>query len=248
MTKLDLRRVNSLTKYPSIPTFHTLDPRTGELLDEHVDFPGVVLVTEKVDGTNGRIITLPDGTWLVGSREELLTARGDLVHNPMLGIVDALRDVADDLTMQDDVIRVFYLEVYGGKIGKQGKHYGPGVGRRLFDVVEVADYEELLARPREQISSWREHGGQRFLPELELARWTTDDVELTPRLSAALLPTDVAQVRDWLGDLLPATRAALGDHAPGRAEGVVVRTLDRSAVAKIRFEDYDRTLRARRGK
>jgi hypothetical protein len=32
----------------------------------------------------------------------------------------------------------------------------------------------------------------------------------------------------------------------GKAEGVVVRTPDRSVIAKLRFEDYDRTLRARK--
>ncbi len=71
-----------MTKYPSIPTYHALDPRNGGLLDETVPFTGTVLATEKVDGTNARIVQLPDGGYLLGSREELLYAKGDLIGNP----------------------------------------------------------------------------------------------------------------------------------------------------------------------
>lgn len=42
--------------------------------------------------------------------------------------------------------------------------------------------------------------------------------------------------------MLPATQVALSDNALGRAEGVVLRTKDRSRIAKARFEDYARTL------
>src|SRR5687767_1954189 len=86
----DLKAINSMTKYPSIPTYHALDPRDGSLLEETIPFSGMVIGTEKIDGTNSRIILLPDGTYLLGSREELLYARGDLIGNPALGIVDAL--------------------------------------------------------------------------------------------------------------------------------------------------------------
>lgn len=89
----DLNKLNSMTKYPSIPTYHTLGNK-GVLLEETVRFEGEVVLTEKVDGTN-RIILLPDGNFVLGSREELLFAKGDLIGNPALGIVDALKSVAD---------------------------------------------------------------------------------------------------------------------------------------------------------
>jgi hypothetical protein len=54
----DLTALNSLTKYPSIPTYHTLDSGNGGLLDETVPFSGEVIGSEKVDGTNSRIISL----------------------------------------------------------------------------------------------------------------------------------------------------------------------------------------------
>lgn len=63
MRAADLRAVNSLTKYPSIPTYHALDPGNGGLLDDAIPFMGRVIGTEKVDGTNARIILLQDGNY-----------------------------------------------------------------------------------------------------------------------------------------------------------------------------------------
>src|SRR5690242_15800816 len=120
---IDLGSLNSLTKYPSIPTYHTLDPRNGGLRDEVVPFTGPVIGTEKVDGTNARLILLPDGSWLLGSREELLHARGDLIANPSQGIVAALKPVVAALPPVTDQIRTYYVELYGGKVGAAAKQY-----------------------------------------------------------------------------------------------------------------------------
>jgi ATP-dependent RNA circularization protein (DNA/RNA ligase family) len=53
-----------MTKYPSIPTYHTLGDK-GILLEETISFDSEVILTEKVDGTNSRIILLPDGTFVI---------------------------------------------------------------------------------------------------------------------------------------------------------------------------------------
>ncbi|HJU39830.1 MAG TPA: hypothetical protein VJ724_09680 [Tahibacter sp.] len=113
----DLQRLNSLTKYPSIPTYHTLDPKNGGLVEEAVRFAGDVVATEKIDGTNARLVCLPDGSYVLGSREELLYARGDLIGNPALGIVEALKPLAESLAhpVSASAITVFYAEVYGGR-------------------------------------------------------------------------------------------------------------------------------------
>src|SRR5262245_53731373 len=119
---VDLAKLNSLTKYPSILTYHRLDPRTGGLLEEATHFSGAVIGTEKVDGTNSRIICLPDGNYLLGSREELLYARRDLIGNPSLGIADALKETAERLcTTRRPGITVFYFEVFGGKVTASSK-------------------------------------------------------------------------------------------------------------------------------
>lgn len=249
----DLAAINSLTKYPSIQTYHQLDPADGGLLDTVAEFTGPVVGTEKIDGTNARIVSLPDGAYLIGSREELLYAKGDLIGNPAQGIVAQLRAVAERLApVADDVIRVHYLEVFGGKVTGASKQYTGSrqVGHRLFDVVVQADYAQLLARPAAEISAWREGGGQHYLTEPELvARAAGDGLDLTPRLftvDAAELPMDIVSTRQFLAERLPATVSALDDGAEGRPEGVVLRAPDRSVIAKARFQDYDRTIKRRR--
>ena len=148
---LDLRKLNSATKYPSIPTYHSLGDR-GSLLEETVSFDGQPLIaTEKVDGTNSRIIVMPDGCYLIGSREELLHAKGDLVHNPALGIVDTLKPAADrissDYQSPEDTITTVYLETYGGKTTAAAKQYTSNreFGYRVFDVNRVPISRLLVA-------------------------------------------------------------------------------------------------------
>lgn len=248
---VNLRAVNSLTKYPSIPTYHALDPKNGSLLDDVVRFPGEVIATEKVDGTNSRIIFLPDGSYLLGSREELLYAQGDLIGNPALGIVEALKPLAEGLPRgKADFIRVFYLELYGGKIGGNAKQYSTkgAVGWRLFDIATVDGLGDKLSWPSERISSWRDAGGQTFADEDELTEASRlSGLELTPRLfsdkDGASLPGDVENTLDLLRFYLPETLVGL--DAAGRSEGIVFRSHDRSVIAKARFQDYERTLKRR---
>ncbi|GAA4246621.1 hypothetical protein GCM10022255_018720 [Dactylosporangium darangshiense] len=247
----DLRVLNSLTKYPSIPTYHELDPRNGGLLESPAAFPGAVIATEKVDGTNSRLVLLPDGSYVIGSREELLFARGDLIGNPALGIVEQLRPVADRLAEgHDGGLRVFFLELYGGKVGGAAKQYtsDPSVfGWRLFDVVELDDWAAALTWPAAQISAWRESGGQPFASEEALAALAgRAGLALTPRLfTAEALPESVAGMHALLVERLPRTLVSL-DGRDGRAEGIVFRTADRKVIAKARFQDYERTLKRRR--
>lgn len=247
----NLTALNSATKYPSIPTYHGLGER-GSLTEEATAFHGDVILTEKVDGTNSRIILMPDGDYFIGSREELLTARGDRVHNPALGIVEALRDVADGLKgTGTDQIAVYFLETYGAKIGGQAKQYtGTGnVGWRMFDIAFIPT--EALDWDRERIAAWRDGGGQSFATESVLQRAAEiEDIGLTPRLAtlpAGVLPTSVELAHAWLAEMLPGTLVGLDAGAGGRPEGIVLRTSDRSVIAKARFEDYERTMK-RRGK
>jgi hypothetical protein len=249
----DLTKLNSLTKYPSIPTYHTLDPKNGGLIEETVSFAGTVLGTEKVDGTNSRILCLPDGNFLLGSREELLYAKGDLIGNPALGIVDALKPLAERLPpIGTDTITVYYLEVYGGKVTAASKQYTGEmrVAYRLFDVVQIPDYASRLLQSPQEIANWRDHSGQAFVTESELnAIASQSGIELTPRLftlPASDLPQSIEEMVAFLKKSLPESRSALDEQAGGRPEGIVLRTLDRATIAKARFEDYERTLKRRK--
>jgi hypothetical protein len=200
-----------------------------------------------VDGTNARLIVFPDGDYVLGAREELLYARGDRIANPKLGIVDALRGLADRISPPTTGIRVLYLEVYGGKITRASKQYtgGDGVGYRLFDAVSVAS--EMLDRTPAALSSWRDSGGQQFHHEEELASLAVQEgIELTPRLGtvdAADLPSGIEEMQGFLTTYLPATHVALDPGAGGQPEGIVLRAADRSVIAKARFQNYQRTLR-----
>ncbi|HYF62755.1 MAG TPA: RNA ligase family protein [Herpetosiphonaceae bacterium] len=251
----DLGKLNSLTKYPSIQTYHRLDTANGGLQEEPAIFRGTVLATEKVDGTNARIILAPDGDYLLGSREELLYARGDLIGNPALGIVEALKPVAERvraaLPPADEVL-VLYGEVFGGKVTAASKQYTAErrVGFRLFDALRLGDYAGMLARPAAEIAAWRENGGQPFCAEAELLELAAAcELELAPRLlmiDAEDVPLSVADTAAWLKERLPETLCRLDAAGGGQPEGIVMRTLDRAQIAKLRFEDYERTLRRRK--
>jgi len=252
---VDLAKLNSLTKYPSILTYHTLDPKNGGLMEEVTAFTGTVIGTEKVDGTNSRVICLPGGCYLLGSREELLYCKGDLIGNPSLGIVDALKETADQLCDGERAeITVYYFEVFGGKVTANSKHYtgAQRVSVRLFDVVALREFDALLTQPAAQIAQWRDDGGQSFADEATLERIAAQHgLTLTPRLFAingAELPRGIHDTLAFLQTRLPESRCRLDDAAGGKPEGIVLRSPDRSTIAKARFEDYERTLKRKRTK
>lgn len=248
MQVVDLARLNSATKYPSIETYHALDPKTGCLGEPAMEFEGDVVLTEKVDGANARIIVMPDGDWFLGSREELFHARGDRVWVTQLAIVDTLQELATrGQTPDDQHVLTFYLEVYGHGIGGSSKQYTTQkeTGYRLFDLSLVP--LNILDMDRGRISSWREHGGQLFAHE-EMLRQVSEDegIPLAPRIGTQRgedLPKTLEETFAWLSNLLPSTQAALNDSGKGDGEGIVIRSAHRQAIAKARFQDYSRTFR-----
>ncbi len=250
---IDLGKVNSATKYPSIPTYHSLDPKNGSLKEETVKMEGDVIVTEKVDGTNARIIFFPGGDFIIGSREELLYAKGDLIGNPALGIVEKLKGIALqlDVASKDEIV-VFYGEVYGGKVTAASKQYTTKkeVGYRLFDIMRIKSFKDTLEMTRVQISGWRENGGQTFVPEAELQEMANaHGMETTPRLDtvkAGSFPDTIEETYGFLKEIMPESRCCLDSEAKGKPEGIVVRNSSRETIAKIRFQDYERTMRKRK--
>ena len=94
--KYGLEKINSMTKYPSILTYHKIGDK-GILQPELTDgtkFDEEVYVTEKVDGTNTRII-VSGCDYIIGSREDLLYAKGDRIINHSMSIVDTVKSIAD---------------------------------------------------------------------------------------------------------------------------------------------------------
>ena len=236
----NLDRLNSMTKYPSILVYHKRGEK-GKLLEEvQVEFDGLAIITEKIDGTNGRIILFPDGFYLIGSREELLYAKGDLIGDRQLGIVAELKPVAEKLSLPD-ILTVYYFEVYGEGIGKNGVQYTghKNIGHLLFDIAKIP-CDKLSKLTVEEIASWRDNGGQQFLSEHQLQNCGQP---LTPRITIDKLPRSISETHSWLHSILTVTTATLDDGGLGRPEGVVVRSPDRSRITKIKFKDYDRMVR-----
>lgn len=262
-----LRKLNTLTKYPSILTYHNLGEK-GSLVNtlvEDISFDNKhVFVTEKIDGTNSRIIafTNNDGEvydYLIGSREDFLFACGDRIVNPTLGIVDTVKTFAETLVLftKDNVphrlppnsICCFYGETYGGNINGS-KHYTKNktYGFRLFDMwhMKMNDAKEILENDVEQISSWREHNGQPYVDVSKLKEYADMfEVSTVPYIKEIIgteIGTTLSDVYEWLLEFRK-SNATLDINYTGDAlaEGVVVRTYDRSLIRKIRFEDYERT-------
>ncbi len=246
---INLQALNSATEYPAIPTFHKLNPEDGMLMPDTVPFIGDVIFTEKVDGTNSRIILLPDGTYLIGSRELLLYARGDVVHNPQDGVVEALRTVAERLKPLSATapITTFYFEVYGGKIGQSWREYTStgAVGIRLFDV-GITPESVIATMDPETIAGWRDRGGQTFLTEERMQRLAHEEsLALVPRLAVVPsdeLPTGLVEMHEYLGRICNNTLVGLDGGANRTCEGAVLRSFDRTKIAKARFSNYRRTL------
>lgn len=255
LTAEDLAAVDTMTKYPSIPTYHPRDPETGLLAEtDPVIFPDGVIATEKIDGTNVRLIFWPGGGYLIGSRERLLYASGDLVGNPELGIVPALTPIADHIAGRLWNILaplVVFLELYGGKVGGAAPQYrGKDTDRfgwRLFDVARITRWPDLIEQTPAQIAPGRDAGQvQEFSTETELARLAGDfGMPLVPRLFSghgADLPTTIRGVLEML-NAWNQTQVALPGATPGLSEGIVLRGTDRSVIAKARQADYARALR-----
>ena len=248
---LELSKLNSLTKYPSIPTYHKLGDR-GCLLEEvQVLFDGGdLLASEKIDGANSRVIFAADGDFIIGSRKELLYADGDFIRNQSLGIVDALAGIVKDIivTPMLDVgmLAVLYFEVFGGEITHWKNYTSSGVfGVRLLDCafISLADVDGLSV---EQIAGAREDRTRTF------QQWQTYEqvvglakrihVKTPPQLVFDSLPTDIEDTLKVLDALLPKTCVALDSTAQGVPEGVVVRDTTRNNIAKLRFASYRRTV------
>jgi hypothetical protein len=254
LRKIDLRKLNSMTKYPSIPTYHTLGER-GALTEDAIAFTGRVIGREKIDGTNARMVFVGDGRYLLGSREEFLYARGDLIGNPALGIVDALRETADAFTAAspaDGALLVCYGEIYGGNVTAGSKQYTgeKRVGFRVFDVATIPNVTELLTFAPERIAAWREDGGQTFHAEEDLRAFSSAaGLELAPPVydgDATEIGRSIDDAFAFLDRTIERSNCVLDDKAGGQPEGIVVRTPDRRQIAKLRFEDYEKIRRRKK--
>lgn len=60
------------------------------------------------------------------------------------------------------------------------------------------------------------------------------------------MPIGLDDTYEWLKSILPRSRATTDETGTGKPEGVIVRNYHRTKIAKIRYEDYEKTFRRRK--
>lgn len=138
--------------------------------------------------------------------------------------------------------------VFGGKVGSNAKQYSHDsskCGFRLFDFAWIAAARQYLEAPTSEIASARERTEYQLWADLvrldELVAGNTAPRNLNLRIGADF-PIGIAETLDWLKSW-DNSGVTLDSIAAGKSEGVVIRNKDRSKIAKLRFEDYARTLK-----
>lgn len=253
MTPEQLTKLNSLTKYPSIVTYHELGDRGALKEDMHpMDFgSSTVHVAEKIDGTNVRILFLGD-FFIVGSREELLYASGDLLSNPSQGIVEAVLPFALRFPVAAVPYgTVIYGEMYGGSLPESKSYTATkATNFRVFDVLKLGPHVLGLDQETAEYSRMRDRGVHGvWLTPMELSPYCQVlNLPVAPsvaRLFGNELPRSLDDTYDFMKRLLPKTKVAIGEGGTGKTEGIILRNATRTLIAKARFEDYERTFKRR---
>lgn len=252
-----LKHLNSLTKFPSI-----FQPWAAVQQDKRPCYVGDIIsnkfsqsvfrVTEKVDGTNARLIVTDDG-WFIGAREELLAYSYDLLVHEQNFIVETLRPIAEvvahgiaeGLRNEPFGAVVLYGEVFGD--GIQKRYRGQPRGFRVFAtrrcMWEVSpnpqvwrqtstgfDFRGSLNAAQEFVDAY----GRGVLTTVPDLGWVSGDVLADPRAALA-----------WLRRFSD-SRAVPGAQCEGvvlLSDGDYTKADDGSLqrnIHKIKFEDFPR--------
>lgn len=252
MTSNLIKWVHHLTKYPSIENYHSAGKLSCEFNQGEY-----VFITEKIDGTNVRLINLVrNGSvcdFFIGSRQEILYAQGDRNWISTLNIVDditeknylqALKQVKVDQSA-GEYLRVIYGELYGGSIGKFARQYSTDESKTEFRVFDMATIkvppEFILGHPCDPLVTrvYRE-ANLRFVPIMNLS-FQVPSLKMAPIVDCTEgfnIPKDPFETKGWLSKIIPVTQCDITLGAGMKPEGVVLRNSDRSKIAKVRFDDY----------
>ena len=241
-------KINTLTKYPSILTLHKFGEKGRLTPSLTTNIEGEkMFATEKIDGTNVRVICWGD-TFLIGSRKCILHYSEDFYWDESMGIVNQFYSMKIPPIAPEN-LTVIYGELFGGKITANSKNYGKDKhGFRVFDIAVIKDLS-ILEKTITEISTWRESTldssiddtmryGQGFVNLDELEKF---GYKLVPKIEFELPSFEHEAVLESLNKYIPETKVALSDAAQLRPEGVILRNFDRTKIVKLRFEDYQRT-------
>lgn len=262
MTKLDeliakygIEKLNTMTKYPSILTYHELNKGgVRDALTKPEEMPGddgLIIISEKVDGTNYRIVTTCDD-WYVGSRDRFTFAYGDRLCTDELAktVFDTAVNLSGEIGTWGN-LTVVYGEVYGYKIQKPRYNKGDDRTREfaIFDIWQMPldQAREILEKPIDEIVAWREGNQQPWIR----FKWLVNGIDTlgcdgVPPLTTCLfkeLPKGAKETQEWLKKFKQSKACFDGDETHGvygQSEGVVIRTSTRNWIRKLRFEDYQK--------
>ncbi len=248
ITQFGKDKINTFTKYPSILTLHKFGEK-GKFTDEFTTniLNEDMFATEKIDGTNARIICF-GSEYLIGSREFILHHNEDLYFDNSQLIVQGLKDLKIKIP-QTEKLTVIYGEFYGGKTSANSKWYGKD--KNGFKVFDIAVYDDLsiLELSQESISKWREREtvegiiyGQKFLKYYDMKN-QFNQFEYVPNIPFELNDFSHISVLQSLNSFIPNTTVSLSNIATKKAEGLILRNENRSKIVKLRFEDYVRAVR-----
>ena len=256
--KHGLEKVNTMTKYPSILTYHQLGEKGGlrnELIEDGFPTGTKLEITEKIDGTNARCIYL-NGDFVIGAREMFVYANGDRIINSELvsPVKKGLKGYFSN-NKDRDLFSVIFGEVYGYRVQEGTKIYcvdgNTETKFRIFDIWQMSIDEVdkfLSSHSLNEIVNWRNNNEQPWMATRELAEFSRIyDIDRTPirnTIDSKAIPVDAIRTKEWLNTYKD-SRAILGkgegkNQKFGLAEGVVIRTFDRKVIRKLRFEDYRR--------
>jgi hypothetical protein len=196
--------------------------------------------------------------WFIGSREEILTAKGDRIYNTSLDVVSNLIDTAHEIEHKilchpyfSDGVYTIYSELYGGKLPATTQYStSKEYATRTFDIsyLTLDDFNSMMDIPIDKIALWRNNDGQTFLNTndriLINAILNLDSVPFIQNVRGREIPTDLKETYEFLQSYRT-TKAGI-NRGGGRAEGIVIRADDRKEIVKLRFEDYERTLGVKR--
>lgn len=248
ISKFGKDKINTLTKYPSILTLHKLGERGRLTTDLTTDITNEQMyATEKIDGTNVRIV-MYGNEYLIGSRENILHHNNDLYYDPAQTIVDGFYNL-EIPTVETEKLTIVFGEYFGGKVSSNSKQYGSDhVGFRVFDIVEFADLS-MLDLSLTELSRWRETEtpegliyGQPFL-SLSERESRFPEYQYVPHIEFKINGYDHVNVLESLRTYIPTTNVALSSTAGLKPEGVILRNANRTKIVKVRYEDYERSIK-----
>jgi hypothetical protein len=247
----DSRKLNALTRYPVVPTYHVPGAQncpTGRVKVSFAQEPDLIF-SEKIAGHSIRIILTSQG-YFVGNKTEILAWNEDIATLPTNPILEGMQENANNFHQmyapKGEGVKVLFGVFFGGSSHPHSRQYTGGDSQlnsfRLSDAFNLSpeEFSNLLSQSPEQIGEWRENNQQPFFSEAALLGL---GIPVNPRLLGNHPPINPTATHTWMKQILPKSKASLNYQAAGKPNGILIRTPNRSKIAKLSFAEYEKLLK-----